>query len=347
MYSVWRGEHSRPLDSLELISVALFHTDLILPFLIFSSLLLSAIKLTFIRLFASGIDLESSCKPTPNFIPTYTGFIGLDEALCPLVDFFSEILRSPECSSYLRYAFGIGIPLLLLPTFEAYRPRQSRILRYPAVWFLLSQIITIGGAISIYWFAFIMVGSAQKYRKSSSKLYTQAEAEALVFGLFVGAVIPSVAMLMWDDNQITALWQFYPIYIAIAESIHLFFRPSSRYPQSGFVTLRVLFFAAFILSSSIHISVIWPRINDWDQLKNLLLPSLTPLSSDIAIAFHYLDFLKWDINIGYTSTTLATLWFAENRKQLFAIVLWYAFAVPILGFGAAVTGVVLWRNDFL
>lgn len=320
-----------------------YFTDLTLPFLVFSALLLTAIKLTFARFFASGIDLEGICKATPS----YTGFIGLDAVLCPLVDFFSVVLKSPEGSSYLHYAFGISLPLLLLPTFEAYRPHQSRILKYPALWFLLSQFITIGAAISLYWFVFIMVGSPHKSRNSSSKLYTQAEAEALVFGLIMGGVIPSVAMLMLDDHIIIALWQLYPIYLAVAESAHLFIRPSSRYPQSGFITLRVLFFAIFILSSSTHISTIWPLINDWNQLKALLLPSLTPLSSNIAAAFHYLDFLKWDITIAYASTALATLWLVENKKQLFAIALWYTLAIPILGFGAAVTGVALWRNDFL
>lgn len=344
MHSIWRGRQAcLDLCIFFILNFHSYSTDLTLPFLIFSSLVLTAIKLTFARFLASGIDLEGICKPTPS----YTGFIGLDEALCPLVDFFSVILKSPEGSSYLHYAFGIGLPLLLLPTFEAYRPHQSRILKYPALWFLLSQFITIGVAISLYWFAFIMVGSPQKSRNSSSKLYTQAEAEALVFGLIAGSVIPSVAMLMLDDHLIIALWQFYPIYLAVAESVHLFFRPSSRYPQSGFITLRVLFFAVFTLSSSIHISTIWPHINDWIQLKALLLPSITPLSSNIAAAFHYLDFLKWDITIGYSSTVLATLWFAENKKQLFAIAFWYTLAIPILGYGAAVTGVALWRNDFL
>jgi len=78
----------------------------------------------------------------------------------------------------------------------------------------------------------------------------------------------------------------------------------------------------------------------------MFLPSLIPLNvSDVSL--QTLDFLKWDFVLGFVSTALATLWFAQDWIQLFKMVVWYTMAIPLVGFGAAVMGVVLWREQFL
>jgi len=302
-----------------------------------------AFKLMFGRISASGIDLQAGCKT----IPDYTGFSKLDQALCPLINFFALIMHSSDGFAFLTYISGIGLPFLLLPLFEAYRPGQNKLLRHPVIWLLLGQFVTVAVAFPLYWLTFILRGGPQRTQKSSAKLYTQADAEALVFGIIVGVIIPSVAMLKMDDPIVTALWQIYPIFIVIAESVHLFFRPPSRYPQSGFITLLVLFTASFIVASSVHVATIWPLVNNLQRFNEVFLPSLHPLPSSAPATAHYLEVLKWDIIFSNSSSVIATFWFAENIKQLLLIGLWYIFAIPVLGFGAAVAGVALWRNGFL
>jgi len=39
--------------------------------------------------------------------------------------------------------------------------------------------------------------------------------------------------------------------------------------------------------------------------------------------------------------------FASNMKQLIAIIAWYIGAIRTIGFGAAVTGVVIWHDNIL
>lgn len=242
---------------------------------------------------------------------------------------------------------NISLPLLLLPMFEAYRTGQSRMLKFPILWFLIGQWATMGLVFPLYWMTFVLTGAPKLYRKRRAGSYTQAEAEALIFGLIAGAVIPTIALLKMYDAIILVIWMFFPLHIALAESLHLYFRPPSRYPESGFVTLRVLFFACFIVASSVHIATVWPLFKDWDQLKEVLIPSITPLPTSTDAALHYLDFLKFDLFFAHASTLLATFWFAENLNQIFGLAIWYIFSTPLVGFGAALAGFAIWRNDFV
>ena len=324
--------------------------DRVLPTIIFPIFTALAFKLLFGRIAAAGLteQLGTHCRTTPEFTPQiFTGVPAIDQTLCPLVTFFNTLMHDDTGMSFLTYAIGTGGPLVLIPTFEAYRPGQSFLLAYPVIWLLISQLMSIAATLPLYWLAFILMGGARKARNVDSKLVTQAESESLVFGIIMGVVVPSVAMLILDDPIVTAMWQFYPAFVAIAESVHLFFRTSANHPQSGHVTLRVLFIACFLISSSVHISTVWPLFSDLENLKALLLPSIHLLDSKVDIAVHLLDFLKWDMLLGFSSTAVATLWFTSSAKQLFAIIAWYAFAIPAFGFGAAITGVAVWRNSFV
>jgi len=299
------------------------------------------------------IQLRTHCKPPSqgstiaSYRLDYTGVDGLDKLLCALVTFFHNIMDSNPSRSFLSYAIGTSGPLVLLPSLESFRIGQHRALSYPVFWGFLMQTVTVGITFPLYWLVFILFEGVNKHHNFSIRKIPQSQAEAIIFGLIAGAVIPSVAMLTMDDPKVTAIWQAYPVYVSIAQTAHLLVRPASKHAQSGFRTIQALYIALFILSSSIHIHNVWPILSDFDAIKSLLLPSLTPLPASHPMNQHLLQFLKWDVLLAYIATSLAMLWFARNLKQVLAIVLWYSVAIPIFGFGAAVMGVAIWRDGVL
>ncbi|CAA7267948.1 unnamed protein product [Cyclocybe aegerita] len=310
------------------------------------------------RLKSAGLRDKLAGHCLPGFVPSatsfphaypppYTGVSFLDHILCPLITFFQVLMGSEESLSYLAYGIGIGAPLVLLPAIEAYRTGQSLFLAFPVIWGLLTQVATVGAVFPLYWLTVIMTGGVKKTRNYPSGSFKQAEAEAIVFGIIVGAAIPSVAMLVMDDPSIIALWQPYPAYVSVAQFLHLRFRPSSKYSHSGFRTMQVLYLGCLLISSSVHVSTIWPLLGNISQTKAFLIPSLSPLDHAADMRVHILEFLKWDILIAYSATALALLWFARSAMQLVGIIVWYMIGIPLFGFGATVMGVAIWKDDLL
>jgi len=236
---------------------------------------------------------------------------------------------------------------VILPIVEAYRTGQHRLLAYPLVWGLGSQFVSLGATSTVYFFVFLLLGGVERGRKSNLRLITQADAEAIVFGIIAGAVIPTAAMLVLQDPYVTAIWQLYPVYVATAHFLHLQIRPASQYSQSGHRTIQALFIGCFIISSSIHISIVWPMINDYDSLKEFFIPSVSMLDPSTDLTLQAFDLLKWDFAFSFASVAVASLWFASNLKEFIAIIAWYIGAIPTIGFGAAVIGVAVWRDNVL
>ncbi|KAF8906009.1 hypothetical protein CPB84DRAFT_540803 [Gymnopilus junonius] len=320
---------------------------------VFPSLSALAVSLMFGRFLGARMDLElrNDCQletsSAQSYLLHYTGYHIFDRALCLLITFFHNLMKSPKSLAFLTYALGTGAPLVVLPLVEAYRRDRHLLVAYPVIWGLFTQVATIGVVFPIYSLILILTGGTKKNRNLSIRSFTQAEAEAMIFGLSIGAVIPSVAMVTLKDAHVTAIWQLYPLIVSIGQLGHLLFRPVSRHRESGYRILQVLYLGAFLISSSIHISTVWPIMGDFTEVKSLLLPSLLPLHPTRVMNDHLLDFLKWDIIISYSSVALTMLWFAKNANQLFKILLWFSVAIPAFGFGAAVMGVAIWRDSAL
>lgn len=278
---------------------------------------------------------------------SYTGLNPIDTILCYLVAFFHSILASSTPSSFLTYFLGTGGPLILLPIVEAHRTGQNRLLAYPLIWLLGSQSVTMATISTVYCLAFLLSGGVATGRKSSLCLITQADAEAIVFGIVAGAVIPTTAMLVLNDPYVTAIWQPYPVYVSVARFLHLQFRPASQYSQSGYKTIQALFIGCFIISSSIHISIVWPMMNDYDTLTAFFIPSVSAPEPSIDLTLQAFDLLKWDFVLSFVSVAVCSLWFASNIKQFMAIIAWYIGAIPTIGFGAAVMGLAIWCDNIL
>lgn len=245
---------------------------------------------------------------------------------------------------YLAYFVGTGSFLVTIPVVEASRSSGS-ILAFYLIWGISGQIASLGVTTAVYWLFFALSEGNRHNRVRGSMIISQAHAEAVTFGIVIGVAVPSIGMLILNDPYVTALWQIYPIYIYVAQAAHLFFRPASQHPQSGYRTIQVFYILSFILSSSLHFSTLWPLMNDMESLKTYFLPSLSPITTTSGAKV--LDFLKWDYTFSIISTIMGTLWFAQSLEQILRLCAWYLLALPIFGPGAAVMGVALWRESVL
>ncbi|KAF9001954.1 hypothetical protein BDQ17DRAFT_1280999 [Cyathus striatus] len=318
-----------------------------LPLLLFPLLSAWAYKLIFGNLFSTGLaqSITSHCHPSspPSahvlYMLPYTGFPSIDSGLCGMVFFFQEAMSTPLSMNFLTYFIGTAAPLVAIPLFNSYRTRMGRLIAYPAIWGLLTQIFTLGVIMPLYWLTVILTGGFRERAVNVGSI-AQSHVQAAMFGIIAGAAIPSIGMLVLNDPYVTAIWQLYPLYVSLAQHCHLYLRGENRQPGSFMV--QVTYIALFIISSSTHISFVWPILFDPKALQAFFLPSMTPIFSNHEMSMQILDFLKWDLIFGFGSTILATFWTSNNYRQLCALWIWYIFLIPIIGPGSAVLGAVLW-----
>ncbi|KAG5645880.1 hypothetical protein DXG03_005027 [Asterophora parasitica] len=331
--------------------------DGLVPLILFSGLVLGAKHFIFGHLHESGLDkhLANACSPQSTTIThyrlSYVGHGTTDAILCPLVTFFHRAFSVPDALSGLAYFLGVGGPLIAIPSVESWRTGRSVLIAYPVIYGLLSQTLTVGLVYPIYWLIFILSGSANTGRgggRPEDAKITQGHAEAIIFGLLVGAVVPTVGMLVLDDPVVTAMWQPYPAYVSLAQYAHLALRPASKHSDSGYKTIRFLYLALFMISSSVHISTIWPLISkDLTTIQRLFLPTISSPTRSTEAGLRVLHFLKWDLTFGLSAAMFATLWFARDLTESVALVAWNVTVTVALGPGAALAGAALWRESSL
>ncbi|KAF8894416.1 hypothetical protein BD779DRAFT_1797449 [Infundibulicybe gibba] len=292
--------------------------DIILPLVIFPFLTMLAVKYTHVHMFKSGAmhKLTTQCavpleSPGAPYRLRYSGYDAIDAQLCGVVAFFHAIMTPTEPLAFLSYFLGTAAALTVIPAIEAARKGRGAFLAFPIITGILCQTLTVGATMPLF-------GCS-----SSSR--------AIVFGLFLGLIIPSACLVIMGD----------PI------AIHLFFRSEKNHPQSGFETIRVMYIGIFIVASSVHISTVWTKLGDLESLKLIFIPSLSILNPSTSLEFQALDFLKWDGIFGFGSSVVGTLWFANTAAELFGLVLWHAIAIPLVGPGAALAASALWRESHL
>ncbi|KAH9981489.1 hypothetical protein BGW80DRAFT_1270480 [Lactifluus volemus] len=277
--------------------------------------------------------LAAQCPPNPGpYSIRYVGLPYLDRLLCFLVAFFQSNFDNPDMLPFSGdFLASLATPIAL--TFiEAARSGRSTLLAFPASLGLFYQTQGAGAAFPFYWLALILSGHARMDRCTAAAKIDQAKAEAVLFAVLIGFVVPSALLSTMQDPVVTLLWQFFPAWMWLAQTGHLFFRPSSRFHTSGYWTVQATFVFTFLSSAISHFAAVWPAGNDLALLKDLY-PSF---------ATH--AFLQWDAAFTFSSSLLGTLWFASNAKQVALIVLWNVIATVVVGPGAAVSGVLLWRE---
>jgi len=226
-----------------------------------------------------------------------------------------------------------------------------------AIWGGAFQMFSAGVTIPIFCMVFIMSGMAvpASPRRSKTGQLTQQHVEAVLFGILIGAVIPSLAMFMFLDPYVTAIWQFFPFLVSAAKNLHLAVRrPKVTGQDFGKQLILLMYAVTGIVASSTHISWTWPALGSFllsnnkiaalEYLRALWFPaklygSLWPSPQGQAM-----EFLHWDGLFSCVSAILATFWFANGWKTTVKLAIWYAIVVPLLGPGTAMAGVFVWRE---
>ena len=321
-------------------------TGYVLPLVVFPALTAVAVKVIFGRLhtgMSDGLKVQCSLPDSPYRIAV-TGNPKIDPRLCGIIATFHSLLEDPLGLQFLFYGLGTGTIAFLVPVLEASRARKFFLLAFPMIWLLLAQVATVGFIMTLWAPIFILSGSHLPKRNKTDTQISRVQAESLIFSLIEGYFVPTLGMVYLKDPQVTAIWQIFPVIMSAAGFLHLGIRRLSKVDGSGHPFAQVLLVGVFILSSSIHFATIFPILADTNALGTLLIPYLIPLPASSPTSALVLDFLKWDIVMAFSTLGVATLWFASSITQFIGLVLWYAFAIPMTGPGAAITGVFLWRE---
>ncbi|KAJ7702244.1 hypothetical protein B0H17DRAFT_872151, partial [Mycena rosella] len=322
-----------------------------IPLVVFPVLSALALKLTFGNLYASDLlsTIEEQCPASLSSLEltplrlSYIGVPSVDAALCGVVTFF-HLALTPQVLPFLTYFMSTTMALLAIPAFEACRNGRHSALALPVLFGLAMQVFTVGAVMPIYWLAFILTGAAQRRAGRENTQISSAHAQAVVFGLNIGAGIPSICLLVLQDPYVTTLWQLFPLWQFLAQSAHLLSRRPSAHPGSGYSWVSALYLGAFIIASSTHIGTV-AKAKDLEGVKAIFLPSVAPLASAAAPNLKVLGLLQWDGFFAFASTLIGTLWFARNSRQAFGIALWNVIGSVVVGPGAAIAAVALWRES--
>ena len=320
---------------------------MLLPALLFTSLALAARHFLMGFLVKSGgaALLTGQCPPNPGpYSVRYVGLGPIDFLLCTLVAFFQSSFDPTTFPFTADFAASWAAPVAL--TFvEAARSGCSTFLAFPAILGLFYQTQGAGFTFPLFWLALILFGHTRLDRVAAR--IDQARAEAALFAVLAGFALPTALMSILQDPVVTAAWQFFPAWMWVAQAAHLFIRPSSRHNTSGYWTVQATFIFTFIASAISHIAAIW-AIKDLASLRDLYVPPIVPpdpATTNLQLATHV--FLQWDAVFTMGSSLLGTLWFARNATQVVLIMLWNVIATVVVGPGAAVSGVLLWREGTL
>ncbi|THH10990.1 hypothetical protein EW146_g8193 [Bondarzewia mesenterica] len=318
----------------------------VLPLMLFPCL--SALAFHFIvgHLTTSGGGEQIAAQCPPNDGPyniKFTNISAVDRQLCILVTFFHASFDSKNLPLLAEFASS-GAVLVVLPYIEAARQGRPFLLAFPTLLGAIYQNAGAGVMFPLYWLAFILSGQT-RIRSGPQVKIDQAHAEATLFALLIGVVVPSGLMYFMVDAVVTAAWQAFPVWMLLAQQAHLLVRPSSRHPQSGYKTIQATFIFTFLLSAITHITVIWPLLGDTATLKYSFLPRVeAPDPTTTTLQYATLVFLQWDAAFSFGASLLGTMWFAESLQQSLIILVWNVVGSLAFGPGAALSGLLIWRE---
>ncbi|KIJ17068.1 hypothetical protein PAXINDRAFT_130597 [Paxillus involutus ATCC 200175] len=261
---------------------------------------------------------------------------------------FFHALMDPSYRPLVAELFTTLTVLTIIPFAEAARARRPFVLRGPAAVCMIFQLASLGVIMPLYSLLFVITGTASlrpgPFTTRGTKI-NQANAEALLFALVLGYIVPTLCMLVYEDPMVTAIWQVFPLLTEFSQFAHRVIRPPSKYIESGHRTVMATFGLVFVASAALHATYMWPLLGDWEALEVMVVPSLGALDpAATSLTEGVAAFMKWDIIIGAGSTMLSTLWMAGDLVQCLAIVLWYGVATVLIGPGAAIAGVLLWKE---
>jgi hypothetical protein len=301
----------------------------------------------------SGLSasLNASC-PNPATFKTgtqlpYTGLGGLDNFLCILVTFFQTVLADPEGSKFtvnFIAQFASTIPLMM---FESVRENRSLVLASPALVGAMYQAAGGGVILPLYWLSFVLSGAPQKGFDIS-----QVQAESALFGFLAGAAVPTVSMFMNSSNpHVVATWQAFPIIAGAFQQAYILLRPTPKGGNnaSGYQVVQLTHFLTFTAGAVFHLGVHGPDLltHPLQTLSGItsFFPSIhDPNPATTAPIDAVLDFLGWDRLLITTATAITPLFSTEDFGEALKLAGGAILTSIVLGPGAAVAGLWMYRE---
>lgn len=310
---------------------------ILLPVGLFLSLSVTTYTLIKPNLGALRPPLREQCQAglSPNFLPvTNTNF---DKFLCVLISLF-HIGLEPESSPFMAYFFATCLPaIMLFVSVESSRKGRRFIVSYAGlISGMFGQVLTVGVVLPIYWIYFILSA-----RRVKGKV-TEAHAEASLFGVLIGWVVPSLALFTMPDPSVTAIFQIAPLISFVCQFAHIVVRSPSTVSHSGFRTVQGAYIVIFIIASSMHLNTLM-RFSSIEDFKSLFVPTLYASSIQSAA----MNVFQVDFYATVLGCLLASLWFARSQAEVAKLAIWAVVGSLLFSPGAAFVAAALWRESYL
>ncbi|KAF7972110.1 hypothetical protein HWV62_18940 [Athelia sp. TMB] len=274
----------------------------------------------------------------------YTGSEILDGALCRPVAAFHALLDPPSNLPFnVDLLFGFGTLVLGLAVESARVERSALVGLYVAI-VMVAQFATAAVMLPVYWLIFVLSGAAKRTASSGSGV-DQAHAESVVFGIFTGYALPSLAMLLMDNPYATAFWQPFPLWIFLAQHAYLAIRPRAGSAKSGYMTIQSAYTAVFLTAGVSHMYYAAPMLlaGEFAAYSAQLTPDLA-IDASSTVQAASLGLLQWDILFVQLSTLCACLWTAQSTTEFVGIIGWLAVGAVTVGPAASVAAIFAHRE---
>jgi hypothetical protein len=118
----------------------------------------------------------------------YTGIHGIDRQFCGVVACFHALII-PSNIPFNAALFSSLAAVAIIPAIERTRQIRHVYLELHVFLGLVYQRLTAAAILPLYWLIFITTGAASQTRGGGAKI-DQAHAEAIMFSLAVGYVLP-------------------------------------------------------------------------------------------------------------------------------------------------------------
>ncbi|SJL02259.1 uncharacterized protein ARMOST_05585 [Armillaria ostoyae] len=299
-------------------------------------------------------DLTSSCAKT-NGGPFHILGPILGQFLCGIVTFFKLILSDPEGSHFLAVFLSFVAGLVTIVCLESARVANQahRVIKYPTPALMMVNIV--GGLVvfPLVLCPAFLLKSQNEHRLeplvptitaegasvisettpliralplTDRHVLSVAEIYSIPLSVFLGFIVPSITLFLHPDNEVLiALWQLFPVYVAILRYIsravllrsvpHLCV--NNVHVESDNVGLLYVYGAPSVVSLLTHLLYVW----------HALAPSSGVPNPQVHAALHVLVVDFWAIAL----TMLYWLWFEGGIRPATTALLASLIAGPGAG----------------
>lgn len=267
-----------------------------------------------IRLSGAAEPMIQGGCPIPETYQTwaqnrYTSFKSLDFILCFLVEFF-RLGFLPENRGWHLHWISSFSALVVAVCIEG--TRDDRWWWFsPTIMSLVYQLMGSGMILPFMFIFIALLPSKNKMRKPLTQTQAESVFVATVFGFFC----PTLAMIQINSPHSIAIWQVFPLWMGIIQTLYLTIRP--KITTSGLNLATNLFWITCVYSILTHIYVIYKSgstpshmlsdlINWWPSVS---VPDPTTATPSSAI-YHS---LKWDLVLSYVALVLLGCYLMEDH----------------------------------